>query len=94
MRERFDMFVPKSIGGLSRSLGLSLTALSLSLSIQGLHKFFDLILQAMQRHFAFDVLKCVILASPGFVKVWPGLGFFRGKEGRMREKFKFNTFSF
>jgi len=31
-------------------------------------KFFDSILQAILRHINFDVVKCLILASPGFVK--------------------------
>ncbi|RWS10320.1 Protein pelota-like protein [Dinothrombium tinctorium] len=35
---------------------------------KGLHKFYDNIIQAIIRHVNFDVVKCVLLASPGFVK--------------------------
>lgn len=35
---------------------------------KGLYKFYDQVIQAIQRHFNFDVLKCVLVASPGFVK--------------------------
>jgi len=36
---------------------------------QALNKFFDNTMQAILRHIDFAVVKCVILASPGFVKV-------------------------
>jgi len=35
---------------------------------KGLHKFFDQIVQAIIRHVDFDIVKCVLLGSPGFVK--------------------------
>lgn len=35
---------------------------------KGLFKFYDQVIQAVLRHFNFDVLKCVLIASPGFVK--------------------------
>ena len=35
---------------------------------QGLQRFFESILQALLRHVNFDVTRCVLLASPGFVK--------------------------
>ncbi|XP_012940350.1 protein pelota [Aplysia californica] len=35
---------------------------------KGLHRFFDQIIQAFQRHCNFDIVKCVLVASPGFVK--------------------------
>ncbi|KAL6065420.1 hypothetical protein QOT17_010242 [Balamuthia mandrillaris] len=35
---------------------------------QGLKKFFEATMQAILRHINFDVVKCVIIASPGFVK--------------------------
>lgn len=35
---------------------------------KGLAKFYDSILQSILRHVNFDVVKCVLLASPGFVK--------------------------
>lgn len=34
----------------------------------GLAKFYDAVLQGILRHINFDVVKCVLLASPGFVK--------------------------
>jgi len=35
---------------------------------KGLLKFYDQIIQAILRHFDFDIVKCVVVASPGFVK--------------------------
>lgn len=35
---------------------------------KGLTKFYDQIVQAILRHINFDVVKCVLVASPGFVK--------------------------
>ncbi|XP_055342363.1 protein pelota-like isoform X2 [Paramacrobiotus metropolitanus] len=35
---------------------------------KGMQKFFDAIVQAILRHLNFDVLKCILLASPGFIK--------------------------
>jgi len=35
---------------------------------KGLLKFYDQIIAAVARHFDFDVIKCVLVASPGFVK--------------------------
>lgn len=34
----------------------------------GLAKFYDAVLQGILRHIKFDVVKCVLIASPGFVK--------------------------
>lgn len=36
--------------------------------MQGLERFYESIMQGILRHVNFDVIKCVILASPGFVK--------------------------
>jgi stalled ribosome rescue protein Dom34 len=36
--------------------------------LQGMQKFFDSVIQAIIRHVNFDVVKCVLLASPGFIK--------------------------
>lgn len=36
--------------------------------IQGLNRFYESIMQGILRHVNFDIVKCVILASPGFVK--------------------------
>nr|CAB3264774.1 protein pelota homolog [Phallusia mammillata] len=35
---------------------------------KGVEKFFDSVVQAVIRHINFEVVKCVLLASPGFVK--------------------------
>lgn len=35
---------------------------------KGLSKFYDQIIQAILRHVNFDIVKCVLVASPGFVK--------------------------
>jgi len=35
---------------------------------KGLLKFYDQIIQAVLRHFDFEIIKCVLVASPGFVK--------------------------
>lgn len=36
--------------------------------LQGLQKFYDNILQAILRHVNFDITRCILVASPGFVK--------------------------
>ena len=36
---------------------------------KGLAKFYEAILQAILRHINFDIVKCFLIASPGFVKV-------------------------
>jgi hypothetical protein len=33
-----------------------------------MEKFYDQIMQAILRHIDFSIVKCVVLASPGFVK--------------------------
>ncbi|XP_028396701.1 protein pelota homolog [Dendronephthya gigantea] len=35
---------------------------------KGIMKFYDAIIQAIVRHINFDIVKCVLLGSPGFVK--------------------------
>lgn len=35
---------------------------------KGLQRFYEAVMQAIIRHINFDVVKCVLLASPGFVK--------------------------
>jgi len=35
---------------------------------KGLHKFYDQVIQALLRHVNFDVVKAIIVASPGFVR--------------------------
>ena len=39
---------------------------------KSLMKFYETVLQAIVRHIRFDVVKCVLVASPGFVKVIVG----------------------
>ena len=36
---------------------------------KSLMKFYETVLQAIVRHIRFDVVKCILVASPGFVKV-------------------------
>lgn len=35
---------------------------------QGLNRFYESVVQAILRHVNFDIVKCIIIASPGFVK--------------------------
>lgn len=35
---------------------------------QGLNKFYEAVMQGILRHVDFSIVKCVIIASPGFVK--------------------------
>ncbi|XP_046839768.1 protein pelota homolog [Xenia sp. Carnegie-2017] len=35
---------------------------------KGIMKFYDAVIQAIVRHIKFDIVKCVLLGSPGFVK--------------------------
>lgn len=35
---------------------------------QGLNKFYEAVMQGILRHIDFNIVKCVIIASPGFVK--------------------------
>lgn len=35
---------------------------------KGMEEFYEQILQAMLKHIKFDVIKCIVIASPGFVK--------------------------
>lgn len=35
---------------------------------QGLSKFYDNVMQAILRHVDFNIVKCVLIASPGFVR--------------------------
>lgn len=36
--------------------------------LQGLARFYESVMQGILRHISFDIVKCVIIASPGFVK--------------------------
>ncbi len=35
---------------------------------KGLAKFYESVLQAVLRHINFEIVKCILIASPGFVK--------------------------
>ncbi|CAH8837579.1 unnamed protein product [Trichobilharzia szidati] len=35
---------------------------------KGISRFFEQIMQALERHIRFDIVKCIILASPGFLR--------------------------
>ncbi|KAK5644360.1 hypothetical protein RI129_005660 [Pyrocoelia pectoralis] len=35
---------------------------------KGLNKFYDNVMQAILRHINFDIVKCILIASPGFVR--------------------------
>lgn len=35
--------------------------------LQGIEKFFKSVMEAVERHVNFEVVKCVLIASPGFV---------------------------
>jgi len=36
--------------------------------MQGLQRYFESVMQGILRHVNFDVVKCVLIASPGFVR--------------------------
>ncbi len=38
------------------------------ISKQALNKFYENVMQGILRHINFDIIKCVIIASPGFVR--------------------------
>ena len=40
----------------------------MTFAFQGLQKFYENVMQALRRHINFDIVKCVLIASPGFVK--------------------------
>ncbi|CAB0029687.1 unnamed protein product [Trichogramma brassicae] len=56
VRAKIDQVIPRKRKG------------SVSQHEKGLARFYDSIMQAILRHVNFDVVKCIILASPGFVK--------------------------
>lgn len=56
VRAKIDVAIPRKRKG------------SASQFEKGLQRFFESILQALLRHVNFDVTRCVLLASPGFVK--------------------------
>lgn len=56
VRSKIDMNIPRKRKG------------NVSQHEKGLHKFYDAVVQGINRHINFDVVKCVLIASPGFVK--------------------------
>ncbi|CAH1801584.1 unnamed protein product [Owenia fusiformis] len=56
VRAKIDVNIPRKRKGLC------------SQHDKGLTKFYDQVIQAIMRHVNFDIVKCVIIASPGFVK--------------------------
>ena len=57
VRQRIESAIPRKRKG------------STEMHEKGLNKFFEMIFQAIQRHINFAIVKCVLIASPGFVKV-------------------------
>ncbi|XP_012152382.1 pelota mRNA surveillance and ribosome rescue factor [Megachile rotundata] len=56
VRAKIDQVIPRKRKG------------NVSQHEKGLTKFYDSIMQGILRHINFDIVKCIILASPGFVK--------------------------
>ncbi|XP_020616693.1 protein pelota homolog isoform X1 [Orbicella faveolata] len=56
VRAKIDMNIPRKRKGFC------------SQHDKGLLRFYDAIIQGILRHFNFEVLKCILVASPGFVK--------------------------
>jgi protein pelota len=57
VRQRIDLPIPRKRKG------------SVSNHEKGLEKFYEQIYQGILRHVHFDIVKAIIIASPGFVKV-------------------------
>ncbi|CAD5120777.1 DgyrCDS9337 [Dimorphilus gyrociliatus] len=56
VRSKVDYHIPRKRKGVGNQYS------------KAMQKFYDQMIQAMERHLNFEVLKCVLLASPGFVK--------------------------
>ncbi|KAJ8680322.1 hypothetical protein QAD02_016109 [Eretmocerus hayati] len=56
VRAKIDQVIPRKRKG------------NVSQHEKGLNRFYESIMQAILRHVNFDIVKCVILASPGFVR--------------------------
>ncbi|KAM7309954.1 protein pelota [Ixodes scapularis] len=56
VRAKIDISIPRKRKG------------SCSQHDKGLQRFYEAVMQAILRHVNFDVIKCVLIASPGFVK--------------------------
>lgn len=78
VRAKIDQVIPrKRKGNVSQhekvfnwknTIEINLLIIITKCLFQGLNKFYDSVMQGILRHVNFDVVKCVILASPGFVK--------------------------
>ncbi|XP_020616695.1 protein pelota homolog isoform X3 [Orbicella faveolata] len=62
VRAKIDMNIPRKRKGFC------------SQHDKGLLRFYDAIIQGILRHFNFEVLKCILVASPGFVKAHSSSG--------------------
>lgn len=56
VRSKIDLNIPRKRKG------------NVSQHEKGLHKFYEAVMQGIMRHINFVVVKCVLIASPGFVK--------------------------
>nr|CAG4644837.1 EOG090X07BV [Leptodora kindtii] len=56
VRAKIDVVIPRK------------RKLSLSQHEKGMNRFYESVLQAMLRHINFEVARCILIASPGFVK--------------------------
>lgn len=56
VRSKIDMNIPRKRKG------------STNQHEKGLQKFYEAVMQGILRHVNFDIVKCVLIASPGFVK--------------------------
>ena len=71
-KEKIDLNIPKKrVGSTTRHDKVILVAhLNLSINfLESVARFFEAIMASILKHIQFKVVKCIILASPGFVKV-------------------------
>uniref|UniRef100_A0A672Q9V1 Protein pelota homolog n=1 Tax=Sinocyclocheilus grahami TaxID=75366 RepID=A0A672Q9V1_SINGR len=57
-----------SVGSSRVRTTLTLCVATIDFDSQALERFYEAVMQGILRHFNFDVVKCVLVASPGFVK--------------------------
>ncbi|CAN8017044.1 unnamed protein product [Ixodes persulcatus] len=67
VRAKIDISIPRKRKGSCSQHDKARAALPCAPSI-GLQRFYEAVMQAILRHVNFDVIKCVLIASPGFVK--------------------------
>jgi hypothetical protein len=51
-----------------KCLACSAFPVNMIISVQGLQRYFESVMQGILRHVNFDVVKCILIASPGFVR--------------------------